>query len=141
MDLGKMAAKPIEMKVGDQMFKVSPITVGDLADFEQYIKQIRLNQFLETAKNVGMKDEMKMEMISRMLNRPFTNDDFSTELSTMSGIRYMVWRGIVKNHPKITLDDVSKIEDLNEVMEVINAISAIGRIAENPSVTMEEKAP
>jgi len=139
MDLGKMAAKPVTLNIDGKKYAVSPITIGDLADFEQTVKSARLKTFLDVAKAVEMDVEEKAGQVSRILNTPFTNEDFQAELATMSGVRFMAFQSLKKAHPKITLEVVSSFVNLDEVMEVINAISGIGRMSEaDPSAATPE---
>ena len=137
-DLTRATGQPVKITVGDKELILSPITVGDLAEFEAECKQNRLKRFLEATKMAEMDKEERLEGMARILTIPFTNEDFVNEMSSTTGVRYLLWRSIVHKQPKFTLAQIDELSDLDELMNAVSAISNLGRVVENPPEAGEE---
>lgn len=136
-DLTRAAGKPIAMKFGDQELLLSPITLGDLAEFEKDCKERRVDAFMKAAVKMKMEKNERLEGMTRILTIPFSNEDFATEMNTTNGVRFLLWRSIHRNDPKFTLEDVGKLEDLDAIMNAVSSISSLGRFTESPPVPGE----
>lgn len=131
-DLMRSAGETVTLKLGKKQFTLSPITIGDLAAFERHVKEDRLQGFVDLATNIGMSKDDRLEGITRILTAPFTADDFAASLSTVDGVRFLLWSSIRKKHPKFTIDRIDELGDLEELMTVVNSISNLGRMSESP---------
>jgi hypothetical protein len=131
-DLTRATGQPVTVTIGGRELTLSPITIGDIAAFEKFAKERRLQTFLDMAKAAGMDKDEKLEGITRILTIPFTQNDFMNEMNSTTGVKFLLWRSISKKHPKFTLDQVDDLSDMEELMAAINAISNLGRLAENP---------
>ncbi len=140
-DLTKSTGQAISFDVGGKKLILSPITIGDLAAFERHAKEQRLDLFIQTARKADMDKDEKMEGITRILTIPFTSEDFAAEMATTSGIRFLIHRSIAKKHPEFTLAEVDELSDLEELMNVVTAISSLGRMPTDgpPEEGAEEK--
>ena len=137
-DLTRATGQPIKVTLGDRELILSPITVGDLAEFEAECKQNRLKRFLEVAKAEGMDKEERLEGMTRVLTIPFTSGDFESEMSSANGLRFLLWCSIKHKQPKFTLKQVDELSDLGELEHIVSSITNFGRLAENPPEAGEE---
>jgi len=137
-DLSRATGQPVKITLGDREITLSPITVGDLASFEAECKQNRLQRFLEAAKMAGMDKDERLEGMARILTIPFTNEDFVAEMSSTSGVRYLLWKSIMHKQPKYTLEQIDELSDLEVLMNAVSAISNLGRVTENPPEAKDE---
>ena len=141
MNLSKMSGKPIEIEISGKKYKASPTSIGHVAEYEQFVKSRRLEQFLLASKKAELEKESIIAGIQGILNAPLTAEDISRELSTMVGAQFLVWKAIEENHPEFTLEDAARADDLDVLVEVLGAISGIGRLVdgENPFDNQEKK--
>jgi len=138
-DLTKSTGQPITMKIGKKEVVLSPVTMGDLAAFESHCKSNRLNAFLEVAKEHKMEKVDIHEGITRILSIPFSGTDFSSEMSSTTGIRFLIWRSIKHKNPEIKLQEVDDLSEIDEMMVALTAISGLGRLPSDPPEGAEEK--
>ena len=131
MNLPKMSGKPIKTTVGGAERLVHPITIGDLAEFEQHCKELDLKAFMEQV-SPHLDAAERGQLILQILSRPMLNSQMEAELASMKGVRFIIWRAVSKGDDKFSMEDASNIDNFEEVVEVINGISALGAQA-NPS--------
>ena len=133
-DLTRATGQSMGVTIEGQKFVLSPITIGDMAEFEKAAKEQRLDNFMNAAKKAKMDKADILEGMSRILTIPFTSEDFSVEMATPTGIRFILWRSIAKKNPKFTLEQAGELsnETLDQVMKVIESISNLGRVADGP---------
>ena len=133
-DLTRATGQSMGVTIEGQKFVLSPITIGDMAEFEKAAKEQRLDNFMNAAKKAKMDKADTLEGMSRILTIPFTSEDFSVEMATPTGIRFVLWRSIAKKNPKFTLEQAGELsnETLDQVMKVIESISNLGRVADGP---------
>ena len=133
-DLTRATGQSMSVTIEGQKFVLSPITIGDMAEFEKAAKEQRLDNFMNAAKKAKMDKADILEGMSRILTIPFTSEDFSVEMATPTGIRFILWRSIAKKNPKFTLEQAGELsnETLDQVMKVIESISNLGRVADGP---------
>jgi len=130
-DLTRSAGEGIIYKTsGGQEFILSPITIGDLAAFESFAKGKRMLAFLEASRQAEMSKEDRMSGIARIIAMPYTPDDFTSEMASMGGVRFLLHRSIQKKYPKFTIEEVDAFDDMDEIMTALTAISSLGRIEE-----------
>jgi len=131
-DLTKSTGQPITMKIGKKEVVLSPVTMGDLAAFESHCKSNRLNAFLITAKEQGMEKADVHEGVTRILSIPFSNIDFAAEMSSATGVRFLLWCSIKHKNPGVTMAEVDDLSDIDQMMTAITAISGLGRLSSDP---------
>ncbi len=131
-DLMRAAGENITVELGGKEYTLSPITIGDLAAFEKRVKEEKLQRFLDVALRVGMDKEERIEGITRILSIPFTSEDFATALSTIDGVRFLLFRSLRRNHKHFKIEQIDKMGNLEDLMTVVNSISNLGRMTESP---------
>ena len=136
--LAAAAGSPIKLKLGDKEYELTPLTVGDLADFEAYVKSARLRLFLQ---NVGeTAPEMRSSVIASIINSPVSSSAVGEEMKTLSGVRFLLYCVLRKKNPHMTLEDAGALinmENLSSISSIIQGVGA-GEISDGPFDQPEE---
>jgi hypothetical protein len=116
---------PLEIELNDgKIYKLGAIGFIDFGDFQQYIR----SQKIALTDNIKDK-EMQFQMIDKIMNDPVNLD---REYSTINGVCYMCWKAIQKNHPEVTLADMNRLVDLNNITKVRIIMDNLGGKVKNP---------
>lgn len=112
-------SESIEVPIGDETYRMSPITLADLAKFENQIKSERLRIALD----VLPPSTDRAEIVAEILN---ANVDVTEALTSMSGISYLLWLSIVHMQSDVKLDafrEKLKLEDLRILQTLIDKLA------------------
>ena len=146
--LSKIMGSPMFLKLKGKRYELSPIGMGDMADFPQYIKGRRLevvqdvrdSKRRKAIKAYSMNPE-KLTMVLRGIN----NDslqleigimesfvDADREMHTIDGARFLLWKAISIKHPDVTLEDMDNLIDLDNIEESTAVLMELGKKPKNP---------
>lgn len=129
--LDQLAGKSIKITLGGKEYEAHPITLGDYAAFEQYVRQE--NYRTATANAAELPKDVVRDVCLRLLSGSFSNFDIQQHLATMSGLRFMLHRSLMKSAPDLTIEDVDgPITEMNEALDAIMSMSGFGGEGENP---------
>jgi len=106
MSLEKMAALPIKIEIEGKEYLLAPLRLGSLAEFSLYFKQRELAELHELAKSSNIEKSMIAQEQSVII-RKTTQAVFEQYALTNDGLQFILWARMQKNHPNITLKDVS----------------------------------
>jgi hypothetical protein len=109
-----------EIELDGKTYRIGKLTLGDFADFEEWVRQQREEKILSTARKV-YGDDMPDNILDKMLSSP-TDEEIEQERGSISGVRFLLWRAFGKYCPNITLDEVSAmvtLDDLSKISKVI----------------------
>ena len=109
-----------EITLDGKVRKIGSITVGDWADFEQYIQQKRKKKILEMAKEL-YGDNIPPSVLDKALASP-TKEELDEQQNNMAGVGFLLWRALKKYNPDMTLDEASAMIPLDRVSEILLAI-------------------
>ena len=101
--------EPWTIQVGDKALMLSSLTPRDLASAEQYIRNERLQDFLEQTraiKGVNLPDRVRGCAIGEIMNSVVMLSDC---LRSFSGQMFLLFRSAAHNHPEMTFDSFMKI--------------------------------
>jgi len=119
MGAAEATGKGIEITLRGKTYKLTPITVNDLAEFETYIRNERLKIVSEAAK--GFESSERREMIMDALT--VTQGVLLREINSVRGARFLIHRAMLPNYPDMKLEDVGDlcgVDNLTEVMGVLD---------------------
>ena len=119
MGAAEATGKGIEITLRGKTYKLTPITVNDLAEFETYIRNERLKIVSEAAK--GFESSERREMIMDALT--VTQGVLLREITSVRGARFLIHRAMLPNDPDMKLEDVGDlcgVDNLTEVMGVLD---------------------
>jgi hypothetical protein len=115
---------PLEIELKDgKIYKFGTIGLIDFGDFLQYIKSQRIN----LVNNLKSK-KLQIHEIKKIMNESINLDK---EYGTLNGLCYMAWKAIQKYQPEITLSDMNKLIDLDNLDKVKVIMDNLGKL-KNP---------
>jgi len=123
--------RPVDVTIGDQTFRMSPLTLNDYADFEQRIKANRLTATLEGFRNAkGLlsqeEESLKGEIIRALLQDSLAGSDFLREFVTVNGALYALWLSFRHEHPDLTLAKLAgHIKNYEEALDIATKLSGL----------------
>lgn len=121
--LSKAAGEGITVELKGEVFKIKPLTIGDLSTFESYIRSQKIRDFLDVADSVE-KDE-RLEVLARLAALPLGDEEISKAMNTMTGVQFLLWRSLKKSRD-IELEDMDKYVDMSNFEDVSILIQNVG---------------
>ena len=146
-DLGKDSLENavddgLTMELNGKTYEVKPFTLGDLAALRKHIKSQRLQEFIESSKNLPSEDRNKI--ILDLTIQPVPDELLNQETMSISGLSFLIKRSLKANNPGITEDEIDELitqqiskegEDFLSIIQGLNG----GEASENPP-QLEEKS-
>jgi len=139
--LSKAAGEGVTIELKGEVFKVMPLTIGDLSSFESFLRSRKIQDFMKVANDMP-KDE-RIGILSKLASETLDELEISNAMRSMTGIQYLMWRSLRKSHPELEFDDMEKYVDLQNFDEVIAIVEGIGGSNEEANPTKakgQEKA-
>ena len=99
--INEVVKSKTEIELNGKKYTISPFTMGDLADFERHLKNQRRQEIKESAEGLKISPA---ELI-KLMNEPF-KPDIDSEMETISGVSFMLWRVLKKSDKELTLEEV-----------------------------------
>lgn len=128
--IGNALGAPIDVTISDKHYKVTALTLDDLAAFEQSIKARRLDLLISATQNEDVK--YRAMATSEVLARDVSANELFAEMGTLHGTRFMLWRALNKHQPMLTLEAVSGMINQNNMGEITEVINKLG--GESPNL-------
>jgi len=88
------------------------------------------------SKIIGNYETDRMKIINNILNG---NVDETKELQSVDGVCFMLWKCLQKYQPDITLKDIDKIVDLDNVAEISTILLNVGGTIKNSQTRAKKK--
>ena len=102
--------KPSAM-LGGEVFTLSPLTLGMMADGARYQKSRPMAEFIQTAKETGLPEKFVLAQLSEMVKaqaadkRP-AEEVFGELLQAPNGVLYVIYLMLRKDAPNLTFERV-----------------------------------
>ncbi len=125
-ELAPTAGKPKQVTISGKDYTVSPLTIDDLAEFELFVKGERNKTISESLKQAGIKEELIAQKIVESSAKPIGINEIDESMRTISGVRYLLWFGLKKNHPELKLDKMGKLVTLANFEEASAIVAEMG---------------
>lgn len=109
-----------EVKLGGKTYKIGKLTIGDFADFEEYVRAQREDKIIATAKKL-YGDNIPQAVFDKALAPP-TDAEIEAQQGSISGIGFLLWRAIVKYNPNMTQEETSAMIGLDDLPALTKAI-------------------
>mgnify|MGYP005830153213 CR=1 FL=1 len=115
--LAKTLNAPKEVEIGGKTYKMSALTLNDLAAYEVHLKKERCKSLTEL--DMPKKD-MYAEIVK--INRENMDpDELIAGLNTITGIRWLLWRCVSKHDPEVDIDYISEQMDIHKIGDVFES--------------------
>ena len=121
-DAMQIAGTSIDFKLGERTYKFSPLTLGDIAEFESWVKSRRLDAALSALGDVPAAE--RTQMIIQMVGdiNPMV---VQSEMGSMSGSQHLLWLSLRHLNPDITKKEVGDNVNINNVDELNALLDAL----------------
>jgi len=112
-----------EIELQGNVYKVSPLTLGDMAEFENRAKkkhkEIKAEK-LAFAK-LAYPNELPVE-IFKEINTPISEAEIDAEAGTLDGCAFLLWCALRQAQPDINEAHTKKLITVDKIKEVLAAI-------------------
>lgn len=124
--LPDMAGTPRIVEIRGKEYKVSPLDIDDLAEFEVVVRSVRNKALLRSLEGSDLEDSLLAEAIGAAAARPVTLKDIDKNMGSMIGVRFLLWCALKKNHPEVKLEEMGKLIDLDNFEEAAGIVAELG---------------
>lgn len=124
--LPDMAGTSRTVEIGGNEYKVSPLDIDDLAEFETVIRMERNKALLRSLKDSKLENDIVTEAIAAAAAKPVSLSDIDDNMSSMMGVRFLLWCALKRNHPEIKLEEMGKLIDLDNFQEAAEIVGKLG---------------
>lgn len=120
--LGALAGAPVEVKVGGVVFKMSPLRLREHAEYERWAQ----GRLCELAATAAGKDTAKLTaLIGSMSHLGFHSPEVQNLIYTEEGAARLLWMGIRRNDPKVTLETILDTISTQEIIDNVKAFEQV----------------
>jgi len=124
--LPDMAGIPRIVEIRGKEYKVSPLTIDDLAEFETIVRKERNKALLESLESSKLRDSVIIEAIGATASSPVSLRDIDKHMGSMIGVRFLLWCSLKKNHPELKLEKMGQLIDLDNFEDALKIVSELG---------------
>jgi len=126
--LNEVFDQPCRVRLGNREFVVSPLTPHDFAEAEAFVRNDRLNAFMEQTrlvKGVNLPDTVRGVAMAGILNRPVSLDEV---LSSFTGQLYLLYLSLKKLNPGLTFEAMKSMgpTDIKLISTIMLQITGLG---------------
>lgn len=124
--LPDIVGAPRIVEIRGKEYKVSPLTIDDLAEFETIVRKERNKALLESLEESKLRDSVITEAIGATASMPVSLADIDKHMGSMMGVRFLLWCSLKKNHPELKLKEMGKLIDLDNFEDAAKIVSGLG---------------
>lgn len=119
MSLAKVLNTSKKITLQGKEYTFTELTLGDYADFEEYVREQKRNRIIELAKAIP--GSVTKDLLAA-LNAPPTEKETEAEMSTIGGARYILYLALRKHHD-ITREQAADLLSLDDLADVMSQIT------------------
>lgn len=124
--LPDMAGTPKTVKIKGKEYKVSPLTIDDLAEFELVVREERNRALLRALEGSDLEESLLAEAIGSAAAKPVTLKDIDKNMGSMIGVRFLLWCALKKNQSELKLTEMGKLIDMDNFEEAAGIVAELG---------------
>lgn len=125
-ELAPIAGTPKTVKIKGKEYRVSPLTIDDLAEFELVVREERNRALLRALKGSDLEESLLAEAIGSAAAKPVTLRDIDKNMGSMIGVRFLLWCALKKNHPEVKLQEMGLLIDMDNFEEAAAIVAELG---------------
>lgn len=138
-DLSKAAGRGVDVDIDGATWTLSPLTMGDLADFQAHVRSQRLRTLKENLD--GLTEDLKRDLILGVINTPVDGDEMDREMSSFAGFRFLLWKSLSKKHAELTAEKVGQMINTQNIQTLLPVIQAISGMEDEDRPPVEGAQP
>ena len=141
LNLGQALGEPIKLQLGGKEYLAHPLRLGDFAAFETWLREQRLATLLNSPAAARLDPRVKASTIAMLLAGVFNEADLLREMTTVTGMAFLVWRSLLRGSPEMTMEQVLEISGgPAEALKAIAMLSGLSKM-EEPSIEDQKENP
>ena len=131
----RVAQIPIEVELADgKIYKLSPLSPVDLAEFEGWIKDDKWKHCLYA----GFTDQAeKIKTHLAVLAAPLSEEEYQGYTSSVAGMLKQIWLSLRKLNPDIKEADLDKLVTSENIVYTHAMVDAVGGSGIDPFVRLQ----
>ncbi len=124
--LPDMAGTPRTVEIRGKEYKVSPLDINDLAEFDTVVMKQRNKALLESLKDAELDNKVIAEAIGATAAKPVSLSEINENMGSMTGVRFLLWCVLRKNQPNLKLEDMGNIVNLDNFGDAQEIVMDLG---------------
>jgi len=125
-ELAPIAGTSKTVKIKGKEYKVSPLTIDDLAEFELVVREERNRALLRALEGSNLEQSLLAEAIGAAAAKPVSLRDIDKNMGSMIGVRFLLWCALKKNHPEVKLMEMGLLIDMDNFEEAAAIVAELG---------------
>ena len=125
----------VDLQLADgKTYRLAPLSIGMIADLEQWVKDRRRKEILGAAKELY--GENVPASVFAEVAKPVTDAEIEAAQESPAGLLFLLWRALMAYHPAITLEETGNLVTTEALQEYAKHI---GIAAQNPEQKKTDK--
>ncbi|HAI11074.1 MAG TPA: hypothetical protein DCM28_05175 [Phycisphaerales bacterium] len=127
-DLSTVTAAPIEIELGSKTYKMRPLTIADLGDFENWVRQKIIANSMHAARDLPARDrrDLTSEAINAASRVTYDSREAQGMMQSIEGAGQLIYLSLRHEHPDITREQVvSKLANVQQFSNLADSLMKI----------------
>jgi len=120
--MNQAAGTSVEITIKGKPYIVYPNTMGDLTEFEAYVKSQKI-KILNAVEDKTMREKM----VYAILGKDLPVKELEKEMKKPKGLMFLLWKALRND---MTLDEVGDLIDTNNLDEISNIVVGLAGLPE-----------
>lgn len=142
--LSEAAAAPVHISHGGKDYAMSPLGIGDLAEFQQWAEDRaveRVEKHIARLEKHGAVDADEKRALLDELRDELESGAAEARAATMfAGIRLMLWMSLRQRHPELTIEQVGRMVTPATAREAQDKLDRVSGLAGDDGAPTDPKA-
>ncbi len=105
-------AAPLELRLGDRTFRMSPLTERDIAELDHWLQSRVIRIARESLPPAASEEDRRLTLdvaLSRAASLSWMSPEGARLMATLDGMAQLVWQGVKTNHPGIAPAEIREL--------------------------------
>ena len=144
--MSEILSNNVDIILKKQTWKAAKVTMGDIADFDGFLRAARAKEFTQLTRETVMDPGVIAKVLVEIYTHSFTTEERQEALQSYDGVTFILHRALKPFQPHFTPDTIKQLmkeSDQEEIVAAVEAITAglVGETNFTPPQTLEELTP
>ena len=147
-NLPDMAGAAAEIELGGKTYLMRPLTIDDFAQFERWVDDAPIRRAVRNLDGLAPDLQTKMLQQAQEAAGRASEDNpekrqgrITAQMTSMSGICYLIWLSLRREQPELDLQTVSQMLTLDKLPYVQQRLDEINGFSSPSPKRVSQKAP
>ena len=127
----------VPVRIAGRKLIGTPTTIGDLKDFEMYLRAEQAESFTNLAKKTELSEKITASTLTDIYSKPWDAEAKMAHAQSVAGICFFLWRAL-EPFNNLSLEEVCEMITDQEIPSALAALDVI-REEGNPTENTEKK--